>query len=129
MANTIASQTIQDGSRNLVVKVTIIGDGSGEETNKIIVDASTFTPAFTNCKLMRIDYGFAGFAASLKWDGATDAELITLPADHTETQKYCFIEGIPNNATTPTGDILMTTVGLDAGDTGHLVLYIKKKDA
>ena len=129
MANAIVEQIIEDASRNLILKYTIVGDGSGEETNTVLVDASTFTPAYTNCKLMKVHYGFNGFAASLKWDGATDAELITLPEEHFETQCYEPFHGIPDNATTPTGDILITTVGLGSGDTGHLILYIKKKDA
>jgi hypothetical protein len=42
MANTITKTTILDGPRNFVLLLNISGDGSGDETNTLIMDRSTF---------------------------------------------------------------------------------------
>jgi hypothetical protein len=130
MANTITSQTLVDGSRNTVVKVTILADGSGEITNGIIFDASTFVGANTSNKLMRIQYNLNGFDATLYWDASSPVQMMSLnggfPADQ------CFDEygGLINNAGAgKTGDILLTTDGLASlsSATGEIILYVKKK--
>jgi hypothetical protein len=82
MANAIASQTIEDGERNTVVKWTIVGDGSGEETKTVIFDASTYHTASTDNKLWKIYWATSGASAILYWDATTDVPLLTLPADH-----------------------------------------------
>lgn len=134
MPNTITRQTLVDGDRALIVKVNILGDGSGEETDTVLIDASTYSPAATENKLRKIEYCLNGFTATLEWDGATDAPLISLASDHPYFVQYDFCEdslqsgGIVNNATTPTGDVLITTAGLGAGDNGHIILYLAKRN-
>ena len=54
MANTITTQTIVDGERNLVTKTTILGDGSGEETATLLIDASTFSGAPDTVKILSL---------------------------------------------------------------------------
>lgn len=128
MANIIEKQTIVDGSRNLVVKVHIDGDGSGEETNTVLIDASTYTPAFTDLKLMKIQSNFVGFTAELIWDATTNVHGWEIP-DYEQVQEFREVGGIPNSAGPgKTGDVLITTTGLGAGDTGHALLYFKKKN-
>lgn len=128
MAGTITVQTIIDGSRNAVIKATIGGDA--DISNGVVWDASTHVGANTHDKLMKVEYGFSGFSAKLLWDATVNVDLITLPDTHLETQCYEFFGGLVNNASTgKTGDILITTSGLTSGDKGHIILYIKKKDA
>ena len=127
MAGTITIQTIIDGSRNTVIKATIGGDA--DITKGVLFNASAYVGANTNNKLMKIEFGLDGFDARLLWDADTDVDLIALPENYLETQCYKFFGGIPNNGGTGrTGDILITTTGLTAGDDGHIILYIKKKD-
>lgn len=129
MANTVEIETIVDGSRNLVVKVHIDGDGSGEETNKLLVDASTYAPAFTDLKLMKIQSNLIGFSAELIWDATVNVHGWTLP-DYEQNQEFYEMGGIHNNAGAgKTGDVLISTIGLGAGDTGHALLYFKKKNS
>ena len=45
MANTITRQTVLNGARNVVIKLSIVGDGSGEETATSAFDASAFGTA------------------------------------------------------------------------------------
>jgi hypothetical protein len=131
MANTITSQTLEDGQRNSIVKVTILSDGSGEITKGIIYDASAFANDHQNNKLMRITYHLNGFEGTLYWDASTDVQMMNLSLDHPDDVNYCYTGGLINNAGSgKTGDILLSTSGLaaaPAGSTGEIVLYVKKK--
>jgi hypothetical protein len=135
MANLISIQTIIDGPRSSVIKIGIVGDGSGEEASTVIYDASAYTPPCTNDKLMKIEYSISGFSARLDWDAIVNVPLMNLVEAHPYMALYDFCEdsmafgGIPNNGGTGrTGDILITTFGLGLGDSGHIILYINKKD-
>lgn len=130
MANTVETTTLVDGSRDLIVRIHLDSDGaSGELSNQVIVDASTFTPAFTEVKLMKIKSNLIGFTAELIWDADTDAHAWVCP-DYEQNMDFTDMGGIPNaNLTNPTGDILLTTSGFTATtDTGHILLYLKKKN-
>lgn len=128
MAGTITVQKIVDGSRNVIIKATIGGDA--DLSNAVLFDASAYVGANTNNKLMKIQFALDGFDARLLWDATANVDLIALPENYMDTQCYKFFGGIPNNAGAgKTGDILITTVGLGAGDDGHIILYLKKKDA
>jgi len=127
MVGTITIQKFIDGSRNIVIKAAIGGDA--DLTNAVLFDASTYNVPSINNKLMKVEYGFSGFSAKLLWDATSNVDLIALPDTHLETQCYKFFSGILNNAAAgKTGDILITTVGIAAGDKGHIILYIKQKD-
>lgn len=128
MAGEITIQKIVDGSRHTIIKATIGGDA--DLTNAVLFDASVYVGANTHNKLMKVEFGLDGFDARLLWDATVNVDLIALPENYLEKQCYEWFGGIPNNAGTgKTGDILITTVGLAAGDDGHIILYIKKKDA
>lgn len=131
MANTITKHTIVDGVRNLVVKVHIEGDGSGEETGTVLIDASSYTPAFTDCSLMSFHALFSGFTADLLWDATTDVVIMNVPdyeVNYSPGEVELGYSPIPNNAGTgKTGDILITTIGLGLGDHGTIILKLRKK--
>lgn len=132
MANTVTTTTILDGSRILIVKIELASDGaSGEETGTVVVDASTYTPAFTNAKLTALHSSLIGFQAELEWDATANTHLMHLP-DY--EYNYSRAEGmipIPNNAGAGrTGDIVLNTTGFTAaGDNGTIILVLHKKDA
>jgi hypothetical protein len=131
MVATVSKQTIIDGSRNLVVNVHIDGDAAGDLTDYVLIDASTYTPAFTNCRFWSLHATLSGFTCHLKWDATTDTELVNVPdyEINFSPDEIGEFGGIPNNAGAGrTGDILMTTVGLGAGDHGSLILHLIKKD-
>ena len=130
MANSITKQTIIDGSKNLVVKIHIEGDGSGEETNTVLIDASSYSPAFTDETLVGIHATLSGFTADLHWDATANVPLINIPdfEYNLNGKQIGWFGGLPNNAGAgKTGDILMTTIGLGANDHGTIILEIKKK--
>lgn len=129
MANTITKTTILDSGLNLAVLVTIVGDGSGEETGTIIIDRSAFTPAGTKLVVDKVEGMLSGFTARLLLDATTDLEIAALP-DAVEFE-YCWhkIGGIASGKAGAgvTGDLLITTAGLGAGDRGTITINARKK--
>lgn len=127
MANTISKQTLHDGERNLVVKVTISGDSSGDESSTSIVDVSTFDGAPSEVKITKIWASFGGFAATLEWNADTNVDIITIAGDAEFNKDFKEIGGLINNAGTGVnGDILMTTLGL-ASEDGTIILWMRKR--
>lgn len=131
MANTVDIQTIEDGERNVVVKVYLASDGaSGELTDQVLVDFSTLSGLKTDLKLMKVEGQLTGFDATLEWDATADAPIIGLYAS-AGAFVHCFKEfgGIPNNAGAgKTGDLTITTSGFAAaGDAGFICLHCRKK--
>jgi hypothetical protein len=135
MANTVTLKTINDGPRNVVIQGYIKGDGSGEETAKVIADHSALSavqPGQTALpsdalRLMSIDYTLAGFEALLEWDATSNTTAWFMAEDTDAHQCFKKFGGIKNNAGSGiTGDLVMTTVGLGANDEGSFVLTLKK---
>lgn len=128
MPNTVTSQTLFDGANDVIVKVHVASDGS-EETDLVVVDASTFSPVFTNCRLWKLDVSSAAVAlqARLIWDATTDIPIIAIPASAFHQLSWEAIGGLPNNTGTGrTGDVLLTTLGLANGDQVTLIIHLKK---
>jgi len=129
MANTIEFQTFENGSRNTIIKVDIIGDGSGEETKTIIFDASAYLNTTVDKHLEKIEYEQTGFSSVLEWDATADRQLITIEENHHEHVCWEWFGGYSNTYYAGrTGDILLTTVGLGAGDRGYIILYVKSRE-
>lgn len=128
MPNTITLQTLHDGPRNLVVKVKLTGDGSGDETDTVLINVSEYTKPFTEVRIMKILPSLQGFSATLSWDADTNVPAVSILEGHSTPMDYCHIGGLSNDAGVgKTGDILLTTRSLNNGDEGTLVLEMKKK--
>lgn len=126
MANVITTQVLKNSRKEVIVKVTVLGDGSGEETDTVIFDASDYDYMTDGNNLREIEYALSGFDIELEWHATANIPIINLVEDHQTWVDYERIGGIPNNAGAGrTGDILMTTVGLDDGDFGHIIFRIK----
>ena len=127
MANTLTKQTIFDGQRKVIVKIHIVGDGSGEESTANLVDASTYSPSFTDERLVSVVGSLDGFSANLIWDATANVDILTLDEGETVIDFDVYAGGIPNNAGAgKTGDILLQTVGLGSGDEGTIILELIK---
>jgi hypothetical protein len=130
MANTLTTQQILDGSRNIQLKVYIQGDGSGDLSKETLFDVSDWTYATTENKLMEIEYNLIGFSATLYWDATTDVPFMDLSADYPARQKFCAVGGLVNNGGSGrTGNILISTKGLGSipSGSGEIVIYLKVK--
>ena len=121
MADTVSTQVLSDTTGvKYVVKMTNISDGSGESLVKKI-DASTTTFMTENAERKIAKIWFSVNAISKKacvelvWDGATNATGVLLSG-----QGYWDLRtagnSIGNNATTPTGDVLLSTRDFVVGD-------------
>ena len=129
MANVITEQVIVDGPKNTIVKFFIVGDGSGEETNLVLYDASAYSTGSTNNRLRKISYNLNGFDAVLYWDATANVPIISLDQDlQEEVDFFKYGASLINNAGAgKTGDILLTTTGLGAGDKGYIILHINQR--
>lgn len=128
MANTITKTTILDGLHNFVLLLNISGDGSGDETNTLIFDRSTFVPTDgIECSVQKVSGNLNGFTAALSFDATTDLIVASCPATWFEYDWKCF-GGVSSNksGTGTNGDILLTTVGLGAGEKGTIMIELKK---
>ena len=130
MADIVTSQTITDTSGvKFVVKLTNFSDGSGE-TDVIKVDASntTFMTEDGNRKIAKIWFSVntanPKSAVELKWAGVTNATALLLSGQGFFDLRTAGDE-IPNNATTPTGDILLSTRNFANGDNYSLVIEFR----
>jgi len=121
MADTVTTQTIADTSGvKYVTKLTNISDGTGEFlVNKVDASATTFMTEDGNRKIAKIWYSIntvdAKSAVELLWAGATNSTAVVLSGNGYWDLRTAGNE-ILNNATTPTGDVLLSTRGFTVGD-------------
>ena len=133
MPNTITTQTILDGHRNLVVKTYIVSDGTAL-SDTVLINVSDFLDSvgatLTRVTILKVEAAFVGaWSAQLFWDATTNVPIVTIPGDVTDfVRDYTSIGGLPNNAGTGiTGDILWSSLALANTDEGHITLYMAKK--
>lgn len=121
MANTVTSQTLLDGDRNLVMLFTGLLDTSNE-SRAIKVDVSTFAPAPTKVRVDTIRHLISpGLIVILDWDATTPVRFAALTG-YDEVEAKCF-GGIQNNAGTGvTGDIYLTTAGYSTGTLAYQII-------
>ena len=130
MADTVTTQTIADTSGvKFVAKLTNFSDGTGE-TNVKKVDASelTFMSEDGNRSIARVYYSIntadRKSGVEIIWDGETNASALFLSG-----QGFMDFRtdgnSIPNNATTPTGDVLLSTKNFANGDNYTIVVEFR----
>ena len=132
MANTISAKVVLDGQRKIVLEYDILGDGSGEETDTVLIDFSTLSIPnrmdYTNIAIERIIWVFSGFSAYLSWDATTNVRFLELNANNGGYDFTAAGGPLTSNAGTgATGDVVITTAGLGAGDHGTIRIEGKKR--
>ena len=121
MADIVSTQVIADTSGvKYVAKMTNISDGSGESlVKKIDASTSTFMTEDGNRKIAKIWWSVnttkSNASVELVWDGATNATGILLNGQGYWDLRTAGNE-IINNATTSTGDVLLSTRDFVVGD-------------
>lgn len=116
MADTVSTQIIENGPRNLIMKFVNFSDGTGE-TNAVKVNASTLGLSLTSTKIKEIEYNITGGALLLLWDATTANQIAYLSG----WGKLCAkdTQGFFNpNTTGNTGNVLFTTSGFSAAGAG-----------
>ena len=124
MADVVASQTIIDGQKTAVLKLTNVSDGGGEAAVvKVDVSALTALPNGTVCTgvvIEKIWWQCIGMKVQLL--------CIELGENQSGHHDYTDFGGFPNNAGSgKTGDLLFTTVGHTSADTYTVILYMRKE--
>ena len=130
MADVVTTQTIADTSGvKFTAKLTNLSDGTGETLVKK-VDASelTFMTEDGNRKISKVWYTVntanGKSAVELLWDCDTNATALLLSGNgHIDLRPSG--NEIPNNATTPTGDVLLSTKNFADGDNYTIIVEFR----
>ena len=130
MADLVTTQTITDTTGvKFVSKLTNFSDGTGESLVKKI-DASevTFMSEDGNRKIAKIWYSIntanPKSAVEILWDGDTNATALLLSGNGYWDLRTAGDEVI-NNATTPTGDVLLSTKNFATGDNYSIIVEFR----
>ena len=131
MADTVASQTLADGPKTAVLKLTNISDGTGESAvTKVDVSAlqtSADGDTCTGVTIERIWWQCIGMKVQILWDATTDLFCIELGENQSGDHDYTKFGGLTNNSGSgQPGDVNFTTVGHTSGDTYTVILYLRK---
>jgi len=130
MADIVTSQVIADTTGvKYVVKLTNYSDGTGENlVKKVDASETTFMTEDGVRKISKIWYSINTAnnksAVELIWDGATDATAVMLSGNGYWDLRPAGDE-IPNNATTPTGDVLLSTKNFANGDNYTIIVEFR----
>jgi hypothetical protein len=131
MADTVTTQTIQDGERNCIMKFTNVSDGTGESAVvKVDVSALQSNPSGIACsevRLVRVSHAIVGMSVQMFFNASTNVLLMELAESSNGHMDFQDFGGIPNNAGSgKDGDILFTTKDQTSGDTYSIILEMLK---
>ena len=121
MADIVTTQVLSDTSGvKYVAKLTNLSDGSGESlVTKVDASGATFMTEDGNRKIAKIWYSVnttnPKACVELLWAGASNATAVLLGGQGYWDLRTAGNE-ITNNATTPTGDVLLSTRDFVVGD-------------
>ena len=130
MADTVSTQVLTDTTGvKYAVKLTNYSDGTGETlVQKVDASATTFMTEDGNRKISKIFWSVntsnSKSAVELIWDGATNATAVSLAGQGFWDLRADGNE-IANNATTPTGDVLLSTKNFANGDNYTILVVFR----
>lgn len=129
MANSLTTQVLVDGPRNVTIKVNAIIDTSDVAAGTVLADPALlsnvdeFKSKAKSLRIDRMDYVIKdGISANLSWDGAPSFPILELAGrGNIDSKRY---GGLQNNAAFPTGKITMSTTGFTTGNTYTITFII-----
>jgi hypothetical protein len=130
MADTVSTQTLTDTTGvKFAVKMTNYSDGTGETlVKKVDASETTFMTEDGNRKISKIFYSIntanPKSAVELIWDGTENATAVLLSGQGFWDLRADGNE-ITNNATTPTGDVLLSTKNFAIGDNYTILVVFR----
>ena len=130
MADVVSTQVLTDTTGvKYAVKMTNISDGTGENlVQKIDASNTTFMTEDGERKISKIFWSVntqsGKSAVELIWDGATNATAVSLSGQGFWDLRADGNE-IVNNATTPTGDVLLSTKNFALGDNYTILVVFR----
>ena len=130
MADTVSTQVLTDTTGvKFGVKLTNFSDGTGETlVKKVDASTTTFMTEDGERKISKIFYSIntanPKSAEELIWDGETNATAVLLSGQGFWDLRADGNE-ITNNATTPTGDVLLSTKNFALGDNYTILVVFR----
>ena len=130
MADTVSTQVLTDTTGvKYAVKLTNYSDGTGETlVKKVDASATTFMTEDGERKISKIFYSIntanPKSAVELIWDGTENATAVLLSGQGFWDLRADGNE-IVNNATTPTGDVLLSTKNFANGDNYTILVVFR----
>jgi len=130
MADTVSTQTIVDTTGvKYVVKLTNYSDGTGESlVTKVDASATTFMTEDGNRKISKVWYSVnttnTKSAVEILWGGTTNATALLLSGNGYWDFRDAGDE-LTNNASTPTGDVLLSTRNFALGDNYTIIIEFR----
>ena len=130
MADTVTTQTIVDTTGvKYVCKLTNFSDGTGESLVTKVDDSElTFMTEDGTKKISKIWYSVNTTnnksAVELLWGGTTNKTAVLLSGNGYWDLRDSGNE-IPNNASTPTGDVLLSTRNFALGDNYTIIVEFR----
>ena len=130
MADTVTTQLLSDTAGvKYVAKLTNVSDGSGESlVNKVDASVTTFMTEDGNRKMAKIWWSInttnKKSAVELVWAGDTNATAVILSGQGYWDLRTAGNE-ITNNATTPSGDVLLSTRDFVVGDNYTIIVEFR----
>lgn len=145
MANKIVQQRLVDSTKRVLTKIVLVSD-STNEANTVLIDVSSLKFALNangqimtantdpkakyNTTIKRVFGNLASDAGTLRlqWHGAANSEIIAVGDGSFDFNFESIIDGgvINNPEANSSGDILITTTGLVAGDVATIIIDQRK---
>jgi len=129
MANTVTQQTLFGNASSKVVirHIHIVSDGS-EETDLVIYDNSALMADATKGVVDKIEAHGSDCVLRFEWDQTTDSPICSMnPVNNPCVNFARMIGGKRNpNGTGATGDVVLTTAGLDSGDEVSIFITVRQ---
>ena len=136
MADAVTSQTLADGDKIAVIKITNISDGTGEASVKKVdvsaLNANSNGDACTRVSINQVWYDIGGLRTALEFDASSNVVGLVLGGSAAAGTTMGYMDfrsfgGIKNNAGSGiTGDIDLTTHGHTAHDHYTIILELSK---
>ena len=117
---TVETYKLQDGNKHVNIRAKITGDGAAS-TDLVLYDGSALNKPgqLSIHQLWVITPDSTGFV--LKFDGATNDRVATIPAAKMDHMDFKYAGGIKNQAATPSGKITADVLAALATDE---VIYV-----
>lgn len=125
MADIVTTRTIINGKRNLVVKTVDLSDGTGV-ANYTMVSAAAFGLTAAKTTIWKVMVDVRNGRLQIIWGGATPDLALVFGGQGSGNFDYSDYGGLYNNATNPTGDILLTFDNASPGSSFTVSLELKK---
>lgn len=131
----IVVRTEQDGYRNLVIRASLVSDGSGLAAFKVydatqhavIAPGGQLIAPGIHTTLLALDYDVQDMKVRMQWDASSPEDILALGAAP-QGFNWEDIGGlrVPSGLAGATGSILLTTVNPAPNATFGLVFYLRK---